>query len=88
VSKTKSLLLDKEFENGINKKLPPTNVLPKAGLTLRGISSCFANHLQLSGLRNSIGQQMLSSEIENKSASVSADGTRNIPPSAIPRRCV
>jgi hypothetical protein len=36
----------KEFENGINKKLPPTNVLAKAGLTLRSISSCFANHLQ------------------------------------------
>jgi hypothetical protein len=29
---------------------------------------------------------MLSSAIENKSASVSADGTQNIPPSAIPSR--
>ena len=30
---------------------------------------------------------MLSSAIENKSASVSAGGTQNIPPSAIPSRC-
>jgi hypothetical protein len=29
---------------------------------------------------------MLSSAKENKSASVSADGTKNIPPSAIPKR--
>jgi len=29
---------------------------------------------------------MLSSVKENKSASVSADGTQNIPPSAIPKR--
>jgi hypothetical protein len=48
-----------------------TIVLPKAGQTLRSISS---------------RQQMLSSAIKNKSASVSADGTLNIPPSAIPIR--
>lgn len=61
--------------------------MPKAGLTLRSLSSCFANQLQLSGRRNSIKLQMLSSATENKSASVSADGTQNIPPSAIPSRC-
>jgi hypothetical protein len=60
--------------------------LPKAGLDVVSISSCFANQLQLSGRRNSIEQQMLSSAIEQKSASVSADGTQNIPPSAIPSR--
>ena len=38
------------------------------------------------GRRNSIEQQMLPSAIENNSASVSADGTQNIPPSAIPSR--
>ena len=68
--------------------MPLTIVLLKAGLTLRNISSCFANQLQLSGRRNSNRQQMLSSAKENKSASVSADGTQNIPPSAIPSRCM
>jgi hypothetical protein len=45
--------------------MPPTKVLPKAGQTLRSINSCFANQLQLSGRRNSIRLQMLSSAIEN-----------------------
>ena len=71
-----------------DKGMPLTNVLPKAGQTLRSISNCFANQLQLSGRRNSNRQQTLSSAIENKSASVSADGTQNIPPSAIPERCM
>jgi hypothetical protein len=63
-----------------------TTVLPKVGLEVVSFSSCFTNHLQLSGRRNSNGQQMLSSATENKSTSVSADGTQNIPPSAIPAR--
>jgi len=60
--------------------------LPKAGLDIVSFGCCFANQLQLSGRRNPIRQQMLSSAKENKSASVSVDGTQNIPPSAIPSR--
>ena len=69
-----------------NKKRHITKVLPKAGRTL--VTSTVVSLIIFSyqGDGNSNRQQMLSSAIENKSASVSADGTQNIPPSAIPSR--
>jgi len=64
---------------------------PITGLTTK-ISQLFSGRVSsliifsYQGDGNSNRQQMLSSAIENKSASVSADGTQNIPPSAIPSR--
>jgi hypothetical protein len=55
----------------------------KRGLTLLASAINFANHIRLLGLLDSIERQMLFSAKQNKSASVSADRTQNIPPSAI-----